>query len=181
MARAGPRCLPLTQGGLGPHSPKDAGFKAKSSTSGTSERNSVGTLPTFWQGCCLAGCSLLGEEVGWAPWPPLPQQQWDVLTPGNCPRSPFGGAALPSADLCWELGTALLENQMGLIMGRQTATDPAGDAHSAVPARRAAAAVGGLGMTARGCTLPQGGSRHLSQQHHAGCRAARLGPASFQV
>lgn len=55
------------------------------------------------------------------------------------------------------------------------------DACPAAPARRAAAAVALLGMTARGCTLPWGGSRHLSRQHCAGCRAARLGPASFQV
>lgn len=87
-------------------SPKGCRFEAESRTSGTSESNFIGTLPIFWQGPCPAGCTLLEEEVGWAPWPPLHPQLlsvalwWDVLAPGNCPWSPFGGIALPSADLC---------------------------------------------------------------------------------
>lgn len=85
---------------LAPCLPKDA----KRRNSGTSKSTSTGTVSVFRQGPCPAGCTPLGEEVGWAPWPPLPRIRHPrhcsgVPAPGNCPRSSFGGIALPSADL----------------------------------------------------------------------------------
>lgn len=64
---------------LAPCLPKDA----KRRNSGTSKSTSTGTVSIFRQGPCPAGCTPLGEEVGWASWPllshpPPTALQWDA-------------------------------------------------------------------------------------------------------